>query len=106
MTRGEIMADVYNGAPDERQATEAIKPSLFRPRYRQLTADELALHDAIKRDAETLAVTIARLNPEVAGRLGVVDVANSPMRADPASVTLALRHLDDAVYRAVKALTA
>lgn len=45
------MTHVYEGTPDARQAEEAIKPSRFRPRYRQLTDEEKALHDAIKGKA-------------------------------------------------------
>ncbi len=45
------MADVYENQPDERQATEDITPSRFRPRYRQLNDDEKALHDALKQKA-------------------------------------------------------
>lgn len=45
------MADVYEGKPDARQAEEDIKPSRFRPRYRQLSEDEKKLHDDIKAKA-------------------------------------------------------
>ena len=48
------MANVYENQPDERQAEEAIKPSRFRPKYRQLTEDELALHNALKDKAAEL----------------------------------------------------
>jgi len=48
------MADLYEGKPDERQATEEIKPSRFRPRYRQLSDEEKALHDEIKNKAAEL----------------------------------------------------
>lgn len=108
--------NVYeNGAADKRQSDEpalAQEHSLFRKRYRQLSADEVALHDAIKDKADELAALIARINavPNVP--------ANPPLRGTPeavlaniannpgANVTLALRHLEDSVYRAVKALTA
>lgn len=104
--------NVYEDKPDARQsdaATTAPQHSLFRARYRQLTADELALHDAIKGKADELALLIGNLNPAIAARLGVgiaFDPAADNMDRDPASVTLAIRHLEDAVYRAVKALTA
>jgi hypothetical protein len=42
------MADVYDGKPDGRQGDAAQPVSRFRPRYRALTEDEKALHDAIK----------------------------------------------------------
>lgn len=47
--------DVYEGAPDGRQLQNDSIPAeclLFRKRYRQLSADEIALHDAIKDKAE------------------------------------------------------
>lgn len=48
------MVDVFEGQPDTRQAQEPIKTSRFRPRYRQLTENEKALHDAIKEKAAEL----------------------------------------------------
>lgn len=48
------MADVFEGKPDGRQADTQIPVSRFRPRYRALTDDEKALHDAIKAKAEEL----------------------------------------------------
>lgn len=48
------MADLYEAAPDGRQAQTAIVTSRFRPRYRQLTDEEKALHDAIKNKAVEL----------------------------------------------------
>ncbi len=48
------MADIFEGKPDERQAQEPIITSRFRPRYRQLTDEEKALHDAIKAKAVEL----------------------------------------------------
>lgn len=106
------MADVFEGKSDARQTSdEKHSPynTLFRKRYRQLTDDELILHDAIKDKADELAKLIGGLNPGVYARLvGVLPVATPPglHECDPAQVTLALRHLEDAVYRAVKALTA
>lgn len=47
------MAHVYEGVTDARQAGD-IKPSRFRPQYRQLTDEEKALHDAIKAKAVEL----------------------------------------------------
>ena len=47
------MAHVFEGEPDARQAGD-IKPSRFRPQYRQLTSDEKALHDDIKIKASEL----------------------------------------------------
>lgn len=45
--------NVFEGTPDARQE-ENIKPSRFRPRYRALSDDEKALHDAIKENAAAL----------------------------------------------------
>lgn len=47
------MAHIFEGAPDARQAGD-IRPSRFRPQYRQLSAEEKALHDAIKARAAEL----------------------------------------------------
>ena len=48
------MAHIYENQPDERQAEKAITPSRFRPKYRQLNEDELALHNALKDKATEL----------------------------------------------------
>lgn len=48
------MAHVYDNQTDERQAQEVITLSRFRPKYRQLNQDELALHNAIKGKATEL----------------------------------------------------
>lgn len=49
------MSHVYAGEPDARQSSDsAMKPSRFRPQYRQLTDDEKALHDSIKAKAVEL----------------------------------------------------
>lgn len=49
------MSHLFEGEPDARQAGE-IKPSRFRPRYRALTDEEKALHDALKDKAAELEV--------------------------------------------------
>lgn len=48
------MSNIYEGQPDGRQSEDAISTSRFRPRYRALTEDEKALHDALKAKAEEL----------------------------------------------------
>lgn len=49
------MADVFEGPSDSRQSQSVAEPvSRFRPRYRALTDDEKALHDAIKAKAVEL----------------------------------------------------
>jgi hypothetical protein len=112
------MASLYDGEHDARQTDAETMPrahSLFRKRYRKLTDAEVALQDAIKDKADELAKLIGALNPTVAARLGVNPdyVINNPQwesdgfpERDAANITLAIRHIEDAVYRAVKALTA
>ncbi|MEM1395910.1 MAG: hypothetical protein AAGH38_00485 [Pseudomonadota bacterium] len=95
------MANVYEGGEgDKRQSdseTLAAGDALFRKRYRQLTDDEVALHDRIKDKAAELAASFYEVAPIHQGH--VAD------REKGANVQLAIRHLEDAVYRAVKALT-
>lgn len=81
------MAHVYEGEPDARQAEESITPTRFRPRYRQLTSEEKALHDAIKGKADELCALIEMVKP---GRY----------RA------LALTELEASIMWAIKELTA
>jgi hypothetical protein len=81
-------ADVFDGPADGRQATEEIQPSRFRPRYRQLTDAEKALHDEIKASA----VHMERLYAQVA--------------KDGRYNALALTSLEQSVMWIVKELTA
>jgi hypothetical protein len=53
---------VFVDKPDERQAGD-IAVSRFRPRYRALTPDEKALHDAIKAKAEELEKLFEAVKP-------------------------------------------
>ena len=49
------MTNVFEGKPDSRQSDSVAEPlSRFRPRYRALTDEEKALHDAIKGKASEL----------------------------------------------------
>ena len=48
------MAHVFEGQPDGRQAETAIAVTRFRPKYRALTDEEKALHDALKDKATEL----------------------------------------------------
>jgi hypothetical protein len=57
------MVDVFEGAPDGRQSTEPIAVSRFRPRYRPLTDDEKALHDALKNKAVELEDLFEKVKP-------------------------------------------
>jgi hypothetical protein len=47
--------------PDARQSEDEIQTSRFRPRYRNLSEDEKALHDEIKIKAEELAQVFERV---------------------------------------------
>lgn len=108
----EPMTNVYEGAPDARQSSDIDMPtSRFRPRYRALTDDEKALHDAIKDKAA-----------ELENLLGLVAVRRGrepPVPVDPDRPTsylpqpvagryiaLATTALEESVMYAVKALTA
>ena len=58
------MADVFEGKPDARQSADVNEPvSRFRPRYRALTDDEKALHDAIKAKAAELESLFEKVKP-------------------------------------------
>ena len=80
-------------------------PLLFRPRYRTLTAEEVANHDAIKAKANELAQLIAALpvKPGVYANAGVLANITGNQGAN---VALSLRHLEDCVMRAVMVITA
>lgn len=58
------MAHVYEGAPDGRQSADVTMPtSRFRPKYRALTDEEKALHDAIKAKATELEALFEQVKP-------------------------------------------
>jgi hypothetical protein len=85
------MTNVYDGAPDSRQSTDVNEPvSRFRPRYRALTDEEKALHDAIKDKAVELETLFARITPNM----------------QPRYLSLAYTSLEQAIMWAVKQLTA
>ena len=106
--------NVYEGQADARQlAADAIPDDcrLFRKRYRALSPQEIALHDAIKDKADELAALIAQIDtvcPELPNfEPGSAQYKLAHMASNAtAHEILALRHLEDCVYRAVKALTA
>lgn len=75
------MADVYESKPDERQTNEKIKFSRFRPRYRPLSPDELAIHDAIKTKAEELCELYNKVPIGRAQALAVTKLEESVMWA-------------------------
>lgn len=81
------MADVYEGKADSRQAQEPIATTRFRPRYRQLSDDEKALHDEIKNKASEMEMLFNKVKP---GRYNA----------------LAMTSLEQAVMWIIKELTA
>lgn len=95
------VGNIYEGGKgDARQTTrDHLQASevLFRPRYRRLSEQEIDLHDRIKTQAAVLAALFYEVEPIHAGP--------SRNRERGANVQLAIRNLEDAVYRAVKGLT-
>jgi hypothetical protein len=75
------MAHVYEGKPDERQSAEAIAVTRFRPKYRALTDDEKALHDAIKSKATELEALFEQVKPGRYRALGFTALEESVMWA-------------------------
>lgn len=76
------MTHVYEGAPDARQSTDIAEPvSRFRPRYRALTEDEKALHDAIKSKAAELEGLFEQVKPGRYRSLGLTALEESVMWA-------------------------
>ena len=105
--------NVYEGEPDSRQGdtrapNTSVGDKLFRKKYSKLTEEEIALHDKIKDAASNLADLYAEVEVIVKAKQGdhsnsvVENAANNQI----ASVVLGVRHLEDSVYRVVKALTA
>jgi len=74
------MANVFEGTPDARQSEDtALKPSRFRPRYRALTDEEKALHDALKYKAAELEDLFARVKMGRYNALAVTALEQSVM---------------------------
>jgi hypothetical protein len=83
------MPHLFDGQPDERQSPSAIEPtSRFRPRYRALTDQEKATHDAIKAAAVMLETLYDKIEPH--------DRYHA----------LAMTSLEESVMWAIKSLTA
>ena len=76
----EVRTNVYEGQPDARQAGD-IKPSRFRPRYRTLSPDEVALHDDIKETARILEGMIEQLPKSRESSLAMTKLEESIMWA-------------------------
>lgn len=98
--------NIYEGGEgDVRQSDDAdLKPSLFRNRYKKLSDEEVKLHDAIKAKASELAELIESIPGGANSHLPSQMIAHLAGNKT-ANKVIALRHLEDAVYRAVKALT-
>lgn len=73
------MANVFEGTPDGRQSDQAIKVSRFRPRYRALSDDEKALHDALKDKAAELEALFEKVKPGRYNSLAVTALEQSIM---------------------------
>ena len=74
------MTNVYDGKPDARQSDDLNLPvSRFRPRYRALTDDEKALHDALKDKAAELEGLFAKVKPGRYNSLAITALEQSIM---------------------------
>ena len=73
------MANVFEGKPDARQSDSAIPVSRFRPRYRALTDEEKALHDALKDKAAELETLFGKVKPGRYGALAMTSLEQSVM---------------------------
>lgn len=74
------MAHVFSDEPDGRQSIEVDMPtSRFRPRYRALTDEEKALHDAIKEKASELEALFETVKPGRYRSLAFTDLESSIM---------------------------
>lgn len=74
------MAHVYEGIPDSRQSANEAEPvSRFRPRYRSLTEEELALHDELKAKAVEMEALIERVKPGRYRALGLTALEEAVM---------------------------
>ena len=71
---------VFEGEPDSRQSADVAMPvSRFRPRYRALTGEEKALHDAIKAKAEELLELFEQVKSGRYRSLGITALEESVM---------------------------
>lgn len=74
------MADVFGGPADGRQSNDVAEPvSRFRPRYRALTDEEKALHDAIKAKASELEALFEGVKPGRYRSLGLTALEEAVM---------------------------
>lgn len=74
------MTNVFQGETDGRQSEDVAMPtSRFRPRYRALTDDEKALHDAIKAKAVELEDLFAKVKSGRYASLGMTALEQAVM---------------------------
>jgi hypothetical protein len=73
------MAHVFEGQPDGRQADTAIAVSRFRPKYRALTDDEKALHDALKDKAAEMEALFGKVKAGRYNSLAITSLEQSVM---------------------------
>ena len=73
------MANVFEGKSDSRQADGAIPVSRFRPKYRALTDDEKALHDALKDKAAEMEALFGKVKPGRYNSLAITSLEQSVM---------------------------
>jgi hypothetical protein len=74
------MNNVFDGKPDARQSADVSMPvSRLRPRYRALTDDEKALHDAIKAKAAELESLFEQVKSGRYRSLGLTALEESVM---------------------------
>lgn len=74
------MSHVFEASPDARQSESVSEPvSRFRPRYRALTDQEKALHDAIKAKAAELEALFEQVKPGRYRSLGITALEESVM---------------------------
>lgn len=72
--------NVFEGRPDARQSDSVTEPvSRFRPRYRALTDDEKALHDALKDKAAELEALFAKVKAGRYNALAITSLEQSIM---------------------------
>jgi hypothetical protein len=74
------MSNVFDGKPDGRQSDKVDEPvSRFRPKYRALTDDEKALHDALKSKAAEMEELYKQVKPGRYNSLAVTSLEQSVM---------------------------
>lgn len=74
------MSNVFEGQSDGRQQDSVTAPvSRFRPRYRALSEEEKALHDALKSKAAELETLFEQVKPGRYHSLAITSLEESIM---------------------------